>query len=267
MASITGFFHGGITVRDMDVVARASTGTAWAWSWSSTASSTGRTCDTVLGLDHDTIRAVYLRIPGGGFVELLEYRGIERLVGGVATVRLRRRPPVPVCRRCRADARPPGVAGLPRPLGAGRGHHGRPEHGRAFVLHGRPGRVRRGAVPEASRRLSGSSGLGRTSEPRQDIRPRPGSAIARSIEASHESAEVPCVLVVPVALPVAARSLALPHRRCRRARHGDARRRGGCRRRRSPRPAPCRDLRPRASPEAEPNDQPPDAPPRPAPSA
>lgn len=35
--------------------------------------------NTVLGLDQESIRAVYLRIPGGGFVELLEYRGIERL--------------------------------------------------------------------------------------------------------------------------------------------------------------------------------------------
>ncbi len=57
----------------------ASTRRAWAWSRSSTASWTRRTCDTVLGLDHDSIRVVYLRIPGGGFVELLEYRGIERL--------------------------------------------------------------------------------------------------------------------------------------------------------------------------------------------
>ena len=33
----------------------------------------------VLGLEFDHIRAVYLRIPGGGFVELLEYVGAERL--------------------------------------------------------------------------------------------------------------------------------------------------------------------------------------------
>src|SRR5260221_5326162 len=34
---------------------------------------------TVLGLAFDHVRAVYLRIPGGGFVELLEYAGIERM--------------------------------------------------------------------------------------------------------------------------------------------------------------------------------------------
>jgi catechol 2,3-dioxygenase-like lactoylglutathione lyase family enzyme len=34
---------------------------------------------TVLALTFENIRAVYLRMPGGGFVELLEYRGIERL--------------------------------------------------------------------------------------------------------------------------------------------------------------------------------------------
>jgi lactoylglutathione lyase len=32
----------------------------------------------VLGLEFDHIRAVYLNIPGGGFLELLEYAGIER---------------------------------------------------------------------------------------------------------------------------------------------------------------------------------------------
>ena len=32
----------------------------------------------MLGLQFDYIRGVYLRIPGGGFVELLEYVGIER---------------------------------------------------------------------------------------------------------------------------------------------------------------------------------------------
>ena len=32
----------------------------------------------VLDLDFRAIRAVYLTLPGGGFVELLEYQGIER---------------------------------------------------------------------------------------------------------------------------------------------------------------------------------------------
>jgi len=78
VAAITGFFHGGITVSDMDASLRfyqAGLGLEQEFD---------RTLDapylnTVLGLDQDSIRAVVLRIPGGGFVELLEYRGIERL--------------------------------------------------------------------------------------------------------------------------------------------------------------------------------------------
>lgn len=78
MASITGLFHGGITVRDMDISLgfyRDGLGLEQEFD---------RILDapylnTVLGLDQESIRAVYLRIPGGGFVELLEYRGIERL--------------------------------------------------------------------------------------------------------------------------------------------------------------------------------------------
>jgi len=78
MAAIIGFFHGGITVSDMDVSLgfyRDGLGLEQEFD---------RILDapylnTVLGLDQDSIRAVYLRIPGGGFVELLEYRGIERL--------------------------------------------------------------------------------------------------------------------------------------------------------------------------------------------
>jgi catechol 2,3-dioxygenase-like lactoylglutathione lyase family enzyme len=34
---------------------------------------------TVLALDFAAIRAVYLTIPSGGFIELLEYQGVERL--------------------------------------------------------------------------------------------------------------------------------------------------------------------------------------------
>lgn len=78
MAAVTGFFHGGITVRDMDrslVFYRDGLGLEQEFD---------RVLDapylkTVLGLAFDHIRAVYLRIPGGGFVELLEYVGIERL--------------------------------------------------------------------------------------------------------------------------------------------------------------------------------------------
>jgi len=78
MAAVTGFFHSGVTVRDMDralVFYRDGLGLEQEFD---------RILDapylrTVLGLDFEHIRAVYLRIPGGGFVELLEYVGIERM--------------------------------------------------------------------------------------------------------------------------------------------------------------------------------------------
>ena len=78
MASVTGFFHGGITVDDMErslVFYRDGLGLEQEFD---------RILDApylkaVLGLEFDHIRAVYLRIPGGGFVELLQYAGIERL--------------------------------------------------------------------------------------------------------------------------------------------------------------------------------------------
>jgi lactoylglutathione lyase len=77
MASVTGFFHGGITVSDMDrslVFYRDGLGLEQEFD---------RILDApylraVLGLEFDHIRAVYLRLPGGGFVELLEYAGVER---------------------------------------------------------------------------------------------------------------------------------------------------------------------------------------------
>ena len=78
MGNVTGFFHGGITVDEMDrslTFYRDGLGLEIEFD---------RMLDApylkeVLGLSFDAIRAVYLKIPGGGFVELLEYRGIERL--------------------------------------------------------------------------------------------------------------------------------------------------------------------------------------------
>ncbi|MEO5885550.1 MAG: hypothetical protein ABIQ58_08565, partial [Candidatus Limnocylindrales bacterium] len=78
MAAVTGFFHGGITVLEMErslVFYRDGLGLEQAFD---------RILDApylseVLGLSFEHIRAVYLHIPGGGFVELLEYVGIERL--------------------------------------------------------------------------------------------------------------------------------------------------------------------------------------------
>lgn len=80
MPAVTGFFHGGITVRDMEVSLpfyRDGLGLEVAFD---------RILDadylrTVLNTPLTNMRAVYLHIPGGGFVELLEYRGVERLSG------------------------------------------------------------------------------------------------------------------------------------------------------------------------------------------
>ena len=81
MAAVTGFFHAGITVSSMDralAFYRDGLGLDEAFD---------RILDApylreVLGLEFDHIRAVYLHVPGGGFVELLEYAGIERLPAG-----------------------------------------------------------------------------------------------------------------------------------------------------------------------------------------
>ena len=77
MTHVTGFFHGGITVKDMesslkfyrdglqlevefDVINGADY------------------LRTVVAMPFSEIRIVYLRIPHSGFIELLEYRGLER---------------------------------------------------------------------------------------------------------------------------------------------------------------------------------------------
>jgi lactoylglutathione lyase len=78
VAHVTGFFHAGITVRDMDeslAFYRDGLGLEQQFD---------RLIDAdylreVLDLEFSVIRAVYLTIPGGGIVELLEYRGLERL--------------------------------------------------------------------------------------------------------------------------------------------------------------------------------------------
>lgn len=78
MPAVTGFFHAGITVRDMDTALRFyRDGLGLNLQFD-------RVIDAdylreVLALDFRSIRAAYLDIPGGGIVELLEYSGVERL--------------------------------------------------------------------------------------------------------------------------------------------------------------------------------------------
>jgi lactoylglutathione lyase len=77
MGAVTGLFHSGVTVSDMERSLRFyRDGLGLEVEFDTTVG--GAYLRTVLDLDHDHIRAVYLRVPGGTFIELLEYRGIER---------------------------------------------------------------------------------------------------------------------------------------------------------------------------------------------
>ena len=77
MSHITGFFHGGITVEDMDESLK----------FYRDGLELETHFDVINGADYlkrmlalpfSEIRIVYLRIPNSGFIELLEYRGLER---------------------------------------------------------------------------------------------------------------------------------------------------------------------------------------------
>jgi catechol 2,3-dioxygenase-like lactoylglutathione lyase family enzyme len=76
--TVTGFFHAGITVRDMDESLRFYRDVLGLETHFDTVLD-GPYLPVVLALDITTIRAAYLVIPGGGFVELLEYRDLERM--------------------------------------------------------------------------------------------------------------------------------------------------------------------------------------------
>jgi len=78
MGSVTGFYHGGVTVSDMDRALefyRDGLGLEVEFD----KELDGPYLPVVLNLDFSYLRAAYLRIPGGGFVELLEYHGIETM--------------------------------------------------------------------------------------------------------------------------------------------------------------------------------------------
>ncbi len=76
---ITGHFHGGITVRDMETSLRYYVD-GLGLEVHLDRILDGAYLKVILDLKFDDIRAVYLRIPNEtGFVELLEYRGIERM--------------------------------------------------------------------------------------------------------------------------------------------------------------------------------------------
>lgn len=78
MASVTGLYHGGITVSDMEASLRFyRDGLGLEVEFDKILD--GPYLPVVLDLEFEHIRAVYLRVPGGVFIELLEYHGIERL--------------------------------------------------------------------------------------------------------------------------------------------------------------------------------------------
>ena len=78
MGEIVGFFHGGITVRDMDESLKFyRDGLGLSMKFDRLLE--GGYLKVALDLKFDVIRAAYLNIPGGGYIELLEYQGIERL--------------------------------------------------------------------------------------------------------------------------------------------------------------------------------------------
>jgi len=77
LEQITGFFHGGITVQNIDTSLRFyHEGLGLPIKFDRILD--GPYLNVLLSLTQKSIRAAYLDIPGGGFIELLEYRGIER---------------------------------------------------------------------------------------------------------------------------------------------------------------------------------------------
>jgi lactoylglutathione lyase len=81
---VTGWFHVGITVGDMAAaIAFYRDGLGFEVDWETV--SAGDEVRELIALDFESIRNVFMKIPGGGRVELLEYRGIERGSGAART--------------------------------------------------------------------------------------------------------------------------------------------------------------------------------------
>lgn len=78
MSEVTGFFHAGITVSNMEVSLRFYRDGLGLTPYFDKILDADY-LRTVLDLSFARIRAVYLELPGGGFIELLEYQEIERI--------------------------------------------------------------------------------------------------------------------------------------------------------------------------------------------
>lgn len=77
MTHIAGFFHGGITVKDMETSLKFYRDGLQLEVEFDVINSADY-LRTVVAVPFSEMRIVYLRIPNSGFVELLEYRGVER---------------------------------------------------------------------------------------------------------------------------------------------------------------------------------------------
>jgi len=78
MGEILGFFHGGVTVKNLQKSLefyRDGLGLNVKFE----RLLTGPYLKTLLNLKFDGINVAFLDVPGGGFIELLDYQGIERL--------------------------------------------------------------------------------------------------------------------------------------------------------------------------------------------
>jgi lactoylglutathione lyase len=74
---VSGFFHAGITVRDMETSLRFyrdALGLEVVDSWTAP----GRHVAEILAVEPQELTATFLAIPGGAQIELFEYRGLER---------------------------------------------------------------------------------------------------------------------------------------------------------------------------------------------
>ena len=76
--SVTGFFHAGVTVSDMDAALRFYRD-ALGLEVISDGSASGSTAARIWALDPGQVRVVFLRVPGSdAVVELFEFSGVER---------------------------------------------------------------------------------------------------------------------------------------------------------------------------------------------
>lgn len=77
MCAVTGFFHVGITVSEMArSVEFYRDGLGLEYDWEKEGNSDH--VRELIALEFTSLQNVFLKIPGGGSIELLEYRGIER---------------------------------------------------------------------------------------------------------------------------------------------------------------------------------------------